>query len=144
MKRKNIATSTYCNKCHILFGSNQEILNRRVSASDRWLVPPREHTTLLKLDFFANNSITTLHQLVFSPELAPCDLWLFLKLNNRRKDCGFRRYQEDQGSNAGTAGQHPWRKRFPDVFQNSGNTGRRSVMVFAPQGKYLKGVLNRL
>jgi len=47
-------------------------------------------------EFLAHNSIITLPQLPYSPNLAPCDFFLFLKMKLQLKGCRFDRVEEIQ------------------------------------------------
>jgi hypothetical protein len=51
------------------------------------------HTSIAVREFLAQNNITTLPQPLYSPELAPCNLFLFPKLKPTSKDIIFGQFK---------------------------------------------------
>jgi histone-lysine N-methyltransferase SETMAR len=55
---------------------------------DKWILHHNNasaHYALRFHEFLAKNSITKMYQPPYSPDLAPCDFWLFQKLKNALK-----------------------------------------------------------
>ena len=54
------------------------------------------HTALVLRDHFAKNSTHIVPQLLYSPDLAPCDFWLFPKLKRQLRGHRFDTIEEIQ------------------------------------------------
>ena len=69
-------------------------------------------------EFLAHNSIITLPQLPYSPNLAPCDFFLFLKMKLQLKGCRFDRVEEIQQESQNVLGRlqeqdfQQWQQRW--------------------------------
>ena len=60
---------------------------RRLFKSGQWHFQQDNapvHNSILLTDYFAKMGIKTVPHPPYSPDLAPCDLWLFPKLRGRR------------------------------------------------------------
>jgi len=60
------------------------------------------HTSLLVQQFLSNNNITVCPRPPYSPDLAPCDFWLFPKVKTTMKG---KHFESIQGIEAATAAQ---------------------------------------
>jgi len=83
---------------------------------DKWILyhdNASAHDVLKVHEFLAKNSITKMDHPPYSPDLAPCDFWLFPKLKNALKGQRFADITDIQCENV-TASYSA--KRFPRLF----------------------------
>ena len=52
------------------------------------------HNSILVTDYLTNMGIKTDPQPLYSPDLAPCDFWLFPKLKKKRRGCRYEIIEE--------------------------------------------------
>jgi hypothetical protein len=91
-------------------------------------------------EFLAHNSIITLLHPPYSPDLAPCNFFLFLKMKLQLKGLCFDRVEEIQRKSQNVLGTLR-EQDFQHTFQQWQWRWDRCV---AAQGDYLKGMLPKL
>ena len=70
-------------KSTVLFGSDDKVTG--IYSEDKWILQHDSvpvHDVLRVCAFLSKNSITKMDHPPYSPDLAPCDFWLFPKLKN--------------------------------------------------------------
>jgi len=95
------------------------------------------HRALVTREFLAHNSIIALPQMPYSPDLAPCDFFLFPKMKLQLKGRHFDTVEEIQRESQNAVGRLR-EQDFQHVFQQ---WQRRWDRCVAAQGDYLKGML---
>jgi len=75
------------------------------------------HSSHLIQEFLTKHSIVQLHQLLYSPDIAPCDFWLFPKLKHPLKGKRFDDVEEIK-RNKEAVGYH--KKRLPGLLSQVG------------------------
>jgi len=79
----------------LLFALRLVLYDAKSAFGDFYLLTP-SHTALVLRDFFAKNSIHIVPQPPYSPDLAPCDFWLFPKLKRSLQGNCFETIEEIQ------------------------------------------------
>ena len=74
------------------------------------------HTLLLVRQFLSNKNIMVCPQPPYSPDLAPCDFWLFPKVKMTMKGKYFELIQDIRGSHDSTT-KDSHEKGLPELFQ---------------------------
>jgi len=93
------------------------------------------HTSLLVRHFLSNKNITVYLHPPYSPDLAPCDFWLFPKVKMTLKD---KRFESIQDIEAATTMQLKTRKRT--TITTSENGKNDWISVFEARGSILRGI----
>jgi len=93
------------------------------------------HDALRYHEFLAKNSITKMDHQPYSPDLAPCDFWLFPKLKNALKGQRFADFSDIQ-CNVKTLLQGIPENNFQDCFQQ---WHHHLTKCIASQGEYFEG-----
>jgi transposase len=110
--------------------------------SDKWIVHHDNapaHDALRVRKFLAKKSITKMENPPYSPELAPCNFWLFPKLKNALKGQRFADIPDIQYNV--TLFQGVLENNFQDCFQQ---WHRRLTQCITSQGEYFEGDRDRL
>jgi len=103
-----------------------------MSQNGDWLLhhdnaPP--HTSLVVREFLTNNNMTTVPHSAYSPDLVPCDFYMFPKLKLRVKEQRFVSIEEIQAQSQQVLNmQTP--ADFNDCFQKCKITG---IVVYKPK-----------
>jgi transposase len=93
------------------------------------------HQALVTREFLAHNSIITLPHPPYSPDLAPCDFFLFLKMKLKLKGRRFKGVEEIQRESQNVLGTLR-QQNFQNWFQQWQQHWDRCV---AAQGDYFEG-----
>jgi hypothetical protein len=93
------------------------------------------HQALLTREFLTHDSIITLPHLPYSPDLAPCDIFLFPKMKLQLRGRRFDRVKEIQQESQYVLGMLQ-KQDFQHVFQQWQRRWNRCV---AAQGDYFEG-----
>ena len=56
------------------------------------------HNSILITDYLTKMGIKTVPQPPYSPDVAPCDFWLFLKLEKKHRGCSYETIEEMKGA----------------------------------------------
>jgi len=107
--------------------------------ADNWLLHDDNapsHQALVMREFLAQHSIITLPYPPYSPDLAPCDFFLFPKMNLQVKGRYFDRVEEIQWESQYFLGTL-WERDFQHIFQQ---WQRRWDRCVAAQGDYFEVV----
>jgi len=105
---------------------------------DKWILHHDNalaHDALRVREFLAKNSITKMDNPPYSPDLAPCDFWLFPKLKIALKGQRFADLSEIQ-RNVKTLLRGILENDFQDCFRQ---LHHRLTKCIASQGEYFKG-----
>jgi len=105
---------------------------------DKWILHHDNapaHDALRVCEFLAKNSITKTDHPLYSPDLAPCDFWLFPKLKNALKGQRFA-YLSDIQRNVNLLLQGIPENDFQDYFRQ---WHHHLTKCIASQGEYFKG-----
>jgi len=97
------------------------------------------HDSLRVRELLAKHSITKMDHPPYSPDLAPCDFWLFPKLKNALKGQRFADLSDIQ-CNMKTLLQGILENDFQDCFRQ---WHHRLTKCIASQGEYFEGNSNR-
>ena len=97
------------------------------------------HDTLRVCEFLAKNSITKMDHPPYSPDLAPCDFWLFSKLKNALKGQRFADLSDIK---------HNMKMLLRGILENDFQEclwqwHHRLTKYIASQGEYFEGDSNR-
>jgi hypothetical protein len=72
----------------VLFGSANKVQRKRPELwPDKWILHQDNapaHDALRVREFLAKKSVTKMDRPLYSPDLAPCDFWLFPKLKKKK------------------------------------------------------------
>jgi hypothetical protein len=72
------------------------------------------HSSYLIQSFLAKYGIPVVHQAPYSPDMAPCDFWLFPKLKRPLK--GSRFYSRGHHAESDKGAEKPSRRSFPEML----------------------------
>jgi histone-lysine N-methyltransferase SETMAR len=84
---------------NVLRHLREDIRRKRPELWFNWLLHDHNapsHRALITREFLAHKGIITLLHLPYSPDLAPCNFFLFPKMKLQLKDCHFERVEEIQ------------------------------------------------
>ena len=127
----------YCSVLHLL---RKDILRKRPELwrAGNWLLHDDNapsHRALTMREFLAHNSIISLPHPPYSPDLAPCDFFLFPKMKVQLKGHRFNKVEEIQCESQNVLGRLR-EQDFQHVFQQWQRHWDRCV---AAQGDYFEG-----
>ena len=127
----------YCNVLHCL---TEDIRRKRPElwSTGNWLLhddTAPSHQALITREFLARNSIIALPQPPYSPDLAPCDFFLFPKMKLQLKGRRFDTVEEIQRESQNVLGRLR-EQDFQHAFQQ---WQRRWDRCVAAQGDYFEG-----
>ena len=126
--------------CSVLRHLREDIWRKRPELwrAGKWLLHDDNapsHQALVTHEFLAHNSFITLPHPPYSPDLAPCDFFLFPKMKLQLKGCHFDTVEEIQRESQNVLGKLR-EQDFHHAFRQWQQRWERCV---AAQGDYLEG-----
>jgi hypothetical protein len=141
-KGQTVNAEFYCN---VLRRLREDIRRKRpeLSCADNWLLHDNNvpsHRALITREFLAHKGIITLLHPPYSPDLAPCDFFLFPMMKMQLKDRRFDRVEEIQRESQNVLGT--LREQDFSTRPSSGNSA--GIDVSLHKGTILKGMQPKL